>query len=204
VHYTRTQSWALLRPATAQFLSVDPDVAETGEPYAFVGNDPLNATDPLGLSGGWNRATLAYARRHTCGYDRRRCESAWHRTVHAADAVRHYVAAHKRVEIATAGVVLGTVALAIPGAEGVGAEVDQASFASLAGESELAPSAGLQAVKAIAGTGAAAADAEECGEGSLGSCAGAILGGASVAQPLDLPDEFLSWVIESYKYAMAH
>jgi uncharacterized protein RhaS with RHS repeats len=37
-------------PATAQFLSVDPDVATTGEPYAFVGNDPLNATDPLGLS----------------------------------------------------------------------------------------------------------------------------------------------------------
>jgi hypothetical protein len=30
-------------------LSVDPDVAETGEPYAFTGDDPLNATDPLGL-----------------------------------------------------------------------------------------------------------------------------------------------------------
>jgi len=38
-------------PATDQFLSVDPDVAETGEPYAFTGDDPLNATDPLGLSG---------------------------------------------------------------------------------------------------------------------------------------------------------
>jgi predicted GIY-YIG superfamily endonuclease len=30
-------------------LSVDPDVAETGQPYAFTGDDPLNATDPLGL-----------------------------------------------------------------------------------------------------------------------------------------------------------
>jgi RHS repeat-associated protein len=38
-------------PATDQFLSVDPDVAETGEPYAFTGNDPLNVTDPLGLRG---------------------------------------------------------------------------------------------------------------------------------------------------------
>jgi hypothetical protein len=37
-------------PATAQFLSVDPDVAETGEPYSFTADDPLNATDPLGLA----------------------------------------------------------------------------------------------------------------------------------------------------------
>jgi hypothetical protein len=35
-------------PATEQWLSVDPDVAETGQPYAFTGDDPLNATDPLG------------------------------------------------------------------------------------------------------------------------------------------------------------
>jgi hypothetical protein len=36
-------------PTTDQFLSVDPDVAETGQPYAFTGDDPLNASDPLGL-----------------------------------------------------------------------------------------------------------------------------------------------------------
>jgi hypothetical protein len=36
-------------PTTDQFLSVDPLVAETGQPYAFTGDDPLNATDPLGL-----------------------------------------------------------------------------------------------------------------------------------------------------------
>jgi len=38
-------------PATDQFLSVDPLVERTGEPYAFTGDDPLNATDPLGLKG---------------------------------------------------------------------------------------------------------------------------------------------------------
>ena len=38
-------------PATDQFLSVDPDLAETGQPYAFTGDNPLNATDPLGLDG---------------------------------------------------------------------------------------------------------------------------------------------------------
>ncbi|HEV3033931.1 MAG TPA: RHS repeat-associated core domain-containing protein [Solirubrobacteraceae bacterium] len=37
-------------PATAQFLSVDPFVALTGEPYSYVGDDPVNNVDPLGLS----------------------------------------------------------------------------------------------------------------------------------------------------------
>ena len=35
-------------PTTDQFLSVDPLVAFTGQPYAFTGDDPLNVTDPLG------------------------------------------------------------------------------------------------------------------------------------------------------------
>jgi RHS repeat-associated protein len=36
-------------PSTAQFLSVDPDVAQTEQPYAYTADDPLNASDPLGL-----------------------------------------------------------------------------------------------------------------------------------------------------------
>jgi hypothetical protein len=36
-------------PSTDQFLSVDPDVAETGQPYAFTDDNPLNERDPLGL-----------------------------------------------------------------------------------------------------------------------------------------------------------
>jgi RHS repeat-associated protein len=36
-------------PTTGQFLSVDPDAAETGQPYAYTGDDPVNGTDPLGL-----------------------------------------------------------------------------------------------------------------------------------------------------------
>jgi RHS repeat-associated protein len=43
-------------PSTAQFLSIDPDVAETGQPYAYTADDPLNSTDPLGLC----------ARHHKC------------------------------------------------------------------------------------------------------------------------------------------
>jgi RHS repeat-associated protein len=36
-------------PATGQFMSVDPMVAQTGQPYAYDLDDPLNGTDPLGL-----------------------------------------------------------------------------------------------------------------------------------------------------------
>lgn len=36
-------------PATDQFLSVDPLVSETQEPYGYAGDDPTNMQDPLGL-----------------------------------------------------------------------------------------------------------------------------------------------------------
>jgi RHS repeat-associated protein len=36
-------------PATGQFLTVDPAVDDTRQPYAYVGNNPLLLTDPSGL-----------------------------------------------------------------------------------------------------------------------------------------------------------
>jgi hypothetical protein len=36
-------------PTTDQFLSIDPEVASTDQPYVFTNDDPLNAEDPLGL-----------------------------------------------------------------------------------------------------------------------------------------------------------
>jgi RHS repeat-associated protein len=41
-------------PSTDQFLSVDPLVDQTGQPYVFVNDDPLNAEDPLGLFCLWS------------------------------------------------------------------------------------------------------------------------------------------------------
>lgn len=36
-------------PSTGQFISVDPAVGMTGQPYSYAGDDPLNASDPSGL-----------------------------------------------------------------------------------------------------------------------------------------------------------
>jgi hypothetical protein len=37
-------------PGTVQFLSVDPKVHETQQPYIYANDDPTGATDPLGMS----------------------------------------------------------------------------------------------------------------------------------------------------------
>ena len=37
-------------PVTGEFVSVDPDLATTGQPYAYTAGDPLNASDPDGLN----------------------------------------------------------------------------------------------------------------------------------------------------------
>jgi hypothetical protein len=52
-------------PSTDQFLSIDPDVATTDQPYVFTNDDPLNAEDPTGLcvdAGGGCETAEAYER----------------------------------------------------------------------------------------------------------------------------------------------
>ena len=38
-------------PVTAQFVSVDPALGVTGQPYAYAGGDPVNGVDPTGMFG---------------------------------------------------------------------------------------------------------------------------------------------------------
>jgi hypothetical protein len=42
-------------PTTGQFLTVDPAVSITGQPYSYAGDDPVNESDPTGLitCGSW-------------------------------------------------------------------------------------------------------------------------------------------------------
>ena len=90
-------------PNTDQFLSIDPEVAETGQPYAFTGDDPLNVTDPLGLSGSSGiAAAVAYAQavKKKCGGhpNRNGCRgiNVGHDLVSGLDKARHlgHQAAH--------------------------------------------------------------------------------------------------------------
>jgi len=51
------QVWRVFRerghPSTGEFLTVDPAGAQTGEPYAYAGGDPVNVTDRTGLCPTW-------------------------------------------------------------------------------------------------------------------------------------------------------
>ncbi len=46
-------------PATNQFLAVDPLVSLTGEPFSYANGDPVNGSDPSGLSFWSDVATVA-------------------------------------------------------------------------------------------------------------------------------------------------
>jgi len=87
-------------PTTDQFLSVDPDVVETGQPYAYTGDDPLNATDPLGLmaptEGDYRylnhwRQHNQFCRRHP-GIRGRSCAGLTHELRGTFGKVRHRIA----------------------------------------------------------------------------------------------------------------
>jgi len=79
-------------------------VAQTGQPYAYTGDDPVNAIDPLGQS--W--------------YDPSWAHKVIHRLARGADKVGHFVSTHKR-DVITAAVILATLPL---DETGVGEAID--------------------------------------------------------------------------------
>ena len=42
MNYGRTHARSVLHACTDRFVSANQDVAETGEPYAYAGDDPVN------------------------------------------------------------------------------------------------------------------------------------------------------------------
>jgi trimeric autotransporter adhesin len=57
-------------PAEGQFISVDPDLSQTGEPYAYTGGDPLTQKDPDGLKyKTWNPTVSFSVTNNTTGWN---------------------------------------------------------------------------------------------------------------------------------------
>ncbi len=52
-------------PNTDQFTSFDPLVSETGQPFSYANDDPVNGSDPSGLSGD-AKADEQYDVQHSC------------------------------------------------------------------------------------------------------------------------------------------
>jgi hypothetical protein len=147
-------------------LSIDADVAMTGQPYVFTNDDPLNAEDPLGLAG-----VPVFLQKQLCG--KKGCSggdlsgfiSSTVKTlvidpvksgVHlAADVVKNKVVR----EIATVGI----------GALAAGVTVTALVLAS----PELAVTG------AIVGFYAVATDSSSCFKGNRAACVGGALGGLS-------------------------
>ena len=100
-------------PATGQFLSVDPYLSTTQQPYEFAGSDPVNQTDPLGLkSCGWN--PFCYV-----GSAYSKAVHTYQRTVAAFDSVSQTLArfakAHWRLAIAVTAIAAGLAAIVLTG-----------------------------------------------------------------------------------------
>ncbi len=133
-------------PATGQFLSVDPLVKLTNQPYAYADDDPANAIDPNGLD---------------CGLFSFAC-SAYDATAGgvktAAQDTGSFVATHK---VAT-GIALGVIGVATGGA---GFLVEGAVAGTV-----------LSAASVAAGGTAAYLDTGPCLQGDHAACAGAVLG----------------------------
>jgi RHS repeat-associated protein len=50
-------------PATGQFLTVDPELQQTQDPYGYAGDDPVDVDDPMGLSW-WNPCDWGHVCHH--------------------------------------------------------------------------------------------------------------------------------------------
>ena len=88
-------------PATKQFISVDPLQALTNQPYAYAGLNPVNFSDPLGLSSFWGSlgsAAIGVVSAISSG------------VVQVAMDVGHFVRCHWRGIVTGIGIAAGVLA----------------------------------------------------------------------------------------------
>jgi len=113
-------------PGTGQFLSVDPLVDETGQTYAYTGDDPVNGADPSGESAGISGApSAAYCfEKSDIGNQPASCRGSF----------------PPSADLARIGVGLGLVAVALTGV-GLVAELSTAASVAVGGAAVVAGTA---------------------------------------------------------------
>jgi hypothetical protein len=162
---------------TEQFLSVDPLVDSTNQPYVYAGDDPTNATDPLGLfclfgsnPGGGCRGA-----------------SEFHKTVHAvsdiANGVRPILTGIQLGGDAVAGLATSITVLVPPAGE---------VFLPIAAASRLVAdtAGGLDVAAACLGTGFG----RQCwSSGAIYVASGGLATGDSAQLVIDSTNAFLNW-----------
>jgi RHS repeat-associated protein len=188
-------------PATAQFLSVDPDVAETGQPYAFTADDPLNATDPLGLNPcAFHRCGFfgpkQTNKRHaaTCRRSPSACrgsvQTAFHGAISHLDSIRRYLASVHQ----TGNADTDSLPVIGPANSWVNSHPRQTAAVGLGtlslmtlqpeGVDASASLYGGLTVSQYAGAGAALADAPSCaGDETVSNCGPVLAGGGIFLAP---------------------
>jgi RHS repeat-associated protein len=203
-------------PATGQFLSVDPLVDETRQPYAYTGDDPVNDTDPIG----------AVSAGTICGMDglnSQACRGAIQiqKTVGKEVAENqvsggaciidvagnignwstdfaNWVAANHDQLISGVGVLLATASIAIDGPLGV--EADEFLAPGLAG-STAQPFGFLEVAKGATGGGAIVIDTSSCfSHPNVESCSASYLGEASLFSPVDEVDHIAAWILSTSRF----
>jgi RHS repeat-associated protein len=201
-------------PATGQFLSVDPLVDATGQPYAYTGDDPANGTDPLGLSGdpegvfcsGGGTASecagAAQIAKHVTETEMANDEEVGCiPTINIWGSISHFVASHKKQIVATVGLVAGTFALTVPGVDVLGGELDADSITAFTA-SEAGSSSLTEAVKGASALTAVGVDGYSClNSPGVASCSSAVLGTYGTAVPGDLIDPAVAWGFSAFRYA---
>jgi len=148
-------------------------VAETGQPYAFTGDDPLNETDPLGLISQGNVNYLLSTNKHRkfCaahpGITGHSCGGLLHAIAGSLDKARHFVAVHRTGELQILGAVAAVTAIVATGGA--------AALAETAAGSVLDTTATVSSF--VAGAADAPGCASDSGTAQVTSCIGAVSGG---------------------------
>jgi RHS repeat-associated protein len=160
-------------PTTDEFLSIDPDVATTDQPYVFTNDDPLNAEDPLGLLCLWGCITHGIA----TGFD----------------DTRHFVATHKVID----GIALGVLSVATGGGALVLAGALEATTVTALSATAVVSGFGANALDERACVNGHSAEA--CGGFALG-LVGSFAGSAGVFGPALGMSSFTQYQVGALSY----